>query len=52
MDWFDDLKRGLLKAFKDFPALETPEDLFKSLNERSALETLSPEHTKKLMNHL
>jgi hypothetical protein len=28
MDWFEDLKKGLLKAFKDFPALETPEDLY------------------------
>jgi hypothetical protein len=43
MDWFEDLKKGLLKAFKDFPALETPEDLFKSLNDRAALDTLSPE---------
>ena len=52
MDWFEDLKKGLLKAFKDFPALETPEDLFKSLNDRAALDTLSPEHTKMLMTHL
>lgn len=52
MDWFEDLKKGLLKAFKDFPALETPEDLFKSLNDRGSLDTLSPEHTRMLMTHL
>lgn len=52
MDWFEDLKKGLLKAFKDFPALETPEDLFKSLNDRGSLDTLSPEQTRMLMTHL
>jgi hypothetical protein len=52
MDWFEDLKKGLLKVFKDFPALETPEDLFKSLNDRAALDTLSPEQTRMLMTHL
>jgi hypothetical protein len=52
MDWFEDLKKGLLKAFKDFPALETPEDLFRSLNDRAALDTLSPDQTRMLMTHL
>lgn len=54
MDWFLDLKRGLQKAFRDIPAAvyETPEELFKTLNDRDALDTLPPEMTKKLMTHI
>ncbi len=49
----DDFKRMLQDIFKDYPALvlESPEELFKSLNER-AFESLSPEVTKKLYIHL
>jgi len=49
----EDFKRMLQDVFKDYSALvlESPEELFKTLNER-AFESLSPEVTKKLYKRL
>ena len=49
----EDFKRMLQDIFKDYSALvlESPEELFKTLNER-AFESLSPEVTKKLYRQL
>lgn len=49
----EDFKKMLKDVFKDYSdlVLESPEELFKSLNER-AFESLSPEVTRKIYNHI
>jgi hypothetical protein len=49
----EEFKKLLKKIFKDYPALalESPEELFKSLNDR-ALDTLTPEMTRFLYSHV